>query len=383
MVSNKSVYSGLYSDGKTATAYDVHVQFADKELVLTAKDQSFSERWVYKKITSSKPLRRHDTSQIGFKDLSDARLYISDTLFSNQLLPYVPHLTQKAERRRVVYPLLFIFAVLGLLGYILFFVLDFQPAKRLAYMLPDSIRQSIGKNVIVSLTKNKKVCKKNDQAEIALKKIINRLNSANNENNTFHIIVHDLGIVNAFAAPGEHIVIGRELIEFAKSPEEVAAVIAHEMGHGIKRHPETALVRALGLSTALLLFAGGDPGTVTNFGNLLLQLKYARDAEREADAIALDILKKAQISSKPMANFFDRMRHRHEKKDKNKNKDKDKKSSKKIIPQLPNILSTHPSTPERIKAIEKVKPWVSKALLSDKEWRDLRKICRAKTKPKV
>ena len=113
-------------------------------------------------------------------------------------------------------------------------------------------------------------------------------------------------VVNAFALPGEQIVVLRGLIEEADSPDEVAGVIAHEMGHGLELHPETGIVKALGMSAAVLLIFG-DSSSIGNWGAHLLQLSYTRSAEREADVHALRILKAADISPKGISDFFKRL----------------------------------------------------------------------------
>ena len=71
------------------------------------------------------------------------------------------------------------------------------------------------------------------------------------------ITVINLPFENAFATAGGHMVITARLIEMAHSPEEVAGVLAHEIGHGIERHPEVALVRGVGLAVLMEFITGG------------------------------------------------------------------------------------------------------------------------------
>ena len=96
------------------------------------------------------------------------------------------------------------------------------------------------------------------------------------------MIVIDWPLLNAFAAPGEQIVLTHGIISKAESADEIAGVLAHEMGHGIEMHPESGLVRAIGMMAAIDLMLGGSGGTLANFGALLAQLSYTRDAERVA-----------------------------------------------------------------------------------------------------
>ena len=117
----------------------------------------------------------------------------------------------------------------------------------------------------------------------------------------------DWALVNAFATPGGQIIMTRGLVQKAGSPDEVAGVLAHEIGHTIELHPEAGLVRAMGLSAAAQLVFAGTHGTATNIGLLLTQLRYTRVAEREADGHAVRILKQAGISAKGFGDFFERL----------------------------------------------------------------------------
>ena len=141
----------------------------------------------------------------------------------------------------------------------------------------------------------------------ALDEMVGVLSAASGNPNPFHVKVVHWDIINAFAVPGEQIVVSGNLIAEAETPEEVAGVIAHEMGHGIELHPEAGIIRSLGLSAIIELFASGQSGTLTNAGALLLELQYSREAEHEADTHALRILKAADISPHPLAVFFKRL----------------------------------------------------------------------------
>ena len=58
--------------------------------------------------------------------------------------------------------------------------------------------------------------------------------------------VYDIPIKNAFALPGGHIVITRGLLREATDPEEVAGLLAHEVGHVARHHPEAQMIRIAG-----------------------------------------------------------------------------------------------------------------------------------------
>lgn len=103
-----------------------------------------------------------------------------------------------------------------------------------------------------------------------------------------HLAVVDSEVVNAFAAPGGHVVVLRGLIDEAGDAEEVAAVLAHEIGHVAARDPMRAAMRSAGsaglLGLALGDFVGG--GVVATVTTQLIDAHYSRAAERDADVFA-------------------------------------------------------------------------------------------------
>ena len=202
------------------------------------------------------------------------------------------------------------------------------------------------------------------------------LSEASKSGKTFKVRVVHWSLVNAFAVPGEEIVISGGLIDEAKSADEVAGVLAHEMGHGIELHPEAGIIRSMGISALIQLLAGGNSGTLTNAGAMLLELQYSRDAEHDADAHALRILKNANISPKPFAGFFERLNKLETGGDSNASaKDHGQSSSKSTESNSQSIFSTHPPTPERAKMAADAATYSGQPSLSGKDWKALQGIC--------
>ena len=113
--------------------------------------------------------------------------------------------------------------------------------------------------------------------------------------------------VNAFAVPGGHVVVFTGLIRDARSAEEVAGVLAHEIQHILLRHSLRGLVRSLGWRAALAILFG-DTGPLSGVGELasrLGTLKFGRDQETAADVEGLALLHRAKIDPHGMAAFFD------------------------------------------------------------------------------
>jgi Zn-dependent protease with chaperone function len=104
---------------------------------------------------------------------------------------------------------------------------------------------------------------------------------------------------NAFALPSGIIVLTDELARLAEADEEILAVLAHELGHVRHRHIMRHLLEG---SAVALLVTGvtGDVATATSLAaaapTLVLQSKFSRDNEREADAYGLALRRSTSAS---------------------------------------------------------------------------------------
>lgn len=103
---------------------------------------------------------------------------------------------------------------------------------------------------------------------------------------------------NAFALPSGLIVVTDELVGLAENDNEMLAVLAHEVGHVVYRHQ---LRRLLQDSVTVLIIASiaGDVTSLTSLSavlpTLMIEAKYSRDFEREADQFALRYLRDNNI----------------------------------------------------------------------------------------
>ncbi len=113
--------------------------------------------------------------------------------------------------------------------------------------------------------------------------------------------------VNAFTIPGGNIFVYTELLKFAESPEEAAAVLAHEIGHAEKRHVVTRMINEMSATAIIALLSGGDPSVLTQVLQSLVTNKFSRKQEEEADKFALALLEEAGVSPKSLAKFFQRL----------------------------------------------------------------------------
>jgi len=124
------------------------------------------------------------------------------------------------------------------------------------------------------------------------------------------LTVLDHELVNAFALPGGRVVMFRGLIEEAENPDEVAAVLAHEIGHVVHRDPTRDALRLAGSVGVLgLLFGDFAGGTVVLvLANQLINAHYSQAAEAGADDYAHLVLTRAGLPPAALGTFFERLR---------------------------------------------------------------------------
>jgi WD40 repeat protein len=129
----------------------------------------------------------------------------------------------------------------------------------------------------------------------------------------FHLI--DLPEANAFNLPGGHVMLSRKLIAFSNNEDELAGVIAHELGHAVVRHGATDISESL--RKILNVTALGDRKDITDKYNLLIERARTKRISRrsgheneqqlEADRIGVFAMAAAGYDPASFTSFFDRL----------------------------------------------------------------------------
>ncbi len=190
------------------------------------------------------------------------------------------------------------FAVVSVAAVLVFMAMP----QWLAPMVPYSWEQKMGDVIVGDF--GGRLCH-TDAGQAALDRLEAKLDarSAKAGGRELDVRVANIDMINAVALPGGKIIIFQGLLEKAKSPEELAGVLAHEIGHVRRRHVMQSLLRQLGLSFLL----GGIDGQAGGALNTVLSLAYGRDAERDADLWSIDRMAAARIDPTDTADFFERM----------------------------------------------------------------------------
>lgn len=356
-------FDGILSDGNTAAGIDVSVDAGMTGLEIVRHDGSAPPMlWPYADLATAVPLTKGATEAlVRCSRQPGATLFVNGWAFVDELVRRAPHLRASAVRWSVAGPWMAVAAALVALGALASYS-GFSPSRTIAGFIPQKARAGIGAQVSDSLTKGHRPCT-NPAGRAALDKLVERLATAAGGGERFTVQVVDWQLLNAFATAGNTIVLTRGTITKAESPDEVAGVLAHEMGHGLSLHPEAAIIRAMGLSAGAQLVFTGTSSTLSNIGVMLAQLSYNRAAEREADARGIEILRAAGISPKPLIAFFKRA------------EGQSGNSRLAKVMRENDMIATHPPTPERIAFISQQPAYRTTPALATPEWQALRGIC--------
>ncbi|WP_354278454.1 M48 family metallopeptidase [Sphingomonas trueperi] len=171
----------------------------------------------------------------------------------------------------------------------------------LARLIPQATQQRMGRLVVANL--GAYACS-TPQGEAALKVLAARLRQGDDVT----IRVVHAPMINAAAFPGGEVVLFDGLVQSAESPDEIAGVLAHELGHVAHRDGMEALIRDYGLD---LLF-GGFERNVSGYSSALLHARHSYKAEAGADGYAIGRLQFAKISPLPTAALLARLARQDE-----------------------------------------------------------------------
>jgi Zn-dependent protease with chaperone function len=146
---------------------------------------------------------------------------------------------------------------------------------------------------------------------------------------------------NAMALPSGTIIVTDALIDLSGSDDEIVAVLAHEAGHVEHRHGLRLLFQSSFVSAGVSWLLGDVSALAAGAASTLLEAKYSRDFERDADAYAVRLLDDNGI---PRENFV-RMLERLEQ--------SARRRGAVLEDGVTGYLSSHPVTQERIESIRR------------------------------
>lgn len=362
------LWRGYYLDGRNATRHPITIQLTATALDIMKADGS-TVRWPYGEIVQTQGGYEGEQVRLEYGAPLAQTVIVDDSAFliaiqqaTAQNATHFHNPQQRPRRLRLT-----ILAGVALLGVTAGFYVWGIPglAQLLAPHIPVSWEERLGTSVLEQLAPPADRCL--DQPRLlALESIVTRLSQRMPDSPyRIRLTVLDRPAINAFALPGGQVVVFRGLLEATKTPEQLAAVLAHEFQHIYKQHSTRALIEQA--STSLLIAAvSGDFTGGLAYGiegaRVLGMLRYSRLHEDEADREGLRLLQAAGIDPAEMIAFYRIM---------------GAKDPHDIA--ASSYLSTHPNTNDRIEklvVLAGAPPPHPVKLLSLQEWKDLRALCR-------
>jgi len=150
-----------------------------------------------------------------------------------------------------------------------------------------------------------------------VKCIANALTGAMDEKQTWEVVVFKDDSPNAFALPGGKIGVHTGMFKVAKTADQLAAVVGHEIGHVIAQHGNERVSEQLVAQGGLALLATAMDERNQNFGLIMaglglgaqfgILLPHSRTQESEADIIGLDLMAKAGFNPEESVQLWKNM----------------------------------------------------------------------------
>ena len=225
--------------------------------------------------------------------------------------------------------------------------------------MPDAFERRLGEvaDSQVKTLFDAKVCD-NAAGEKAFVKLMTAIREAAGMDTSVQSSVLSSAVPNAFALPGGRVYMFNGLLAKAENADEIAGVLAHELGHHQHRDNMRGLIRNGGTSFLVgLLF-----GDITGSGALifasrsLVTSSHSREAEQDADGFSIDIMHKLGRPTKPMGELLVRVTG---------------KEGKGL-----SIISSHPLSEDRLARMTREnRPATKPPLLTAEEWQSLKSIC--------
>jgi Zn-dependent protease with chaperone function len=325
-----------YFDGRLARAHEAALEILDGRLRLAGPD-----------IVRDEPLEAVQISDwlgstprfLVFSDGAVAEAADGNAL-GEILRPHVPPSRVTAwERSRIAIPVaLAVILTVGVLGYrfALPAVADVAARRmpeRLTELLSDQVIAILDRTLFVAPTR----VPRDRQADLIF--ALARLRFPGGAAPHLRLVFRSGGRIgaNALSLPSGKIIVTDGMMALADD-RELLAVLAHEAGHVIRRHGLRNMAQT-SMLTVLLTWYIGDVSTLAAIApTMLLQAKYSRDFEREADRFAVETLRLNGLPPSLLADVLERL-------------DAAARRQGGITADALGYLSSHPATAERLATI--------------------------------
>lgn len=360
------MWRAQYFDGLTSKGQVVDVNIADG-LKIYAQNGDLLDHWQsddFKVLT--------DDASLGTRleqKSSAARISFLDHQADIELRTIAPLCFKRRYSKREWRKLLgWSFGAFAALGLIIFVLLP-NLSNYLAKIMPRDQEVELGHKLVNSMGSDPMMKMMGDMRRCegeagtkAIYALFDNLKGDRKLDYEIELYIVNSDLSNAFTLPGGQIVFLNGLLQKAKSPEEVGAVLAHEIGHAEARDPLRMLFGTLGRSSILSLLLGDMTGGIIGYAAIdqLVNAAYSQAAESDADDYAVALLNENGVGTEPLAGFFEGL-------------SKEFGDSNGFLAHF----ASHPELANRAKNARDQNKFsaVPTKLLDDEQWADLKAVC--------
>ena len=363
-------YPGRYFDGETARARIIVACPRPDGIAIEADTGSLVAIWAADRVVYVDPPADDTPLRLGLRGTT-ARLVVDDhglAIDLEAMRPEVLHAARAGWRSAVKVAICSV-VVVGALAVLFLFLFPFL-SEHLARRVPESTKQNIGRNVLERIVEilprlpgergPVRYCRRPAGLE-PLRRLTERLRNGLEDRLALQVLVIDAQLINAFALPGGYVVLTGGLLRALQSPEELAGILAHEIGHVAHDHSVQAIFRTTAVSLLISVILGDFTGgtVVTAITEWGLNGAYSRAAEREADRFAVELLNRTDMDGRGLGRFLARIQA---------------ESEHGADSAIFRMLSTHPPTAARIAFMRERMQGTEKAMM-ELDWARLQDVC--------
>lgn len=320
-----------YYDGITSRAHDAHVELGDdRSLIIQLIDSKLVWPLYHPEMQWQ---RTHKGARIQYGEHPRMVLVIHDPTIADSVVKALKSAGKRDTHDSILRhvrkaPLLVALCLCAAAVLCYFFVLP-PMAENLAKVMPTSADQHLGDVAWGSISPALDI---DEALSATLQEFAGHLSLSDEYNLRFHVV--DEPVVNAFALPGGNIVVYTGIIDRMNAPEELVALLAHEVVHVDSRHSTRQLMRDIA-GYAFISLLVGDVNSVLSVAaehaDKLGSMSFSRELESEADTKGMEIMYRNNVDPAGMVDLLRIL---------------EKESAD--MPDELAFLSTHPLTTERI-----------------------------------
>lgn len=325
----------FFYDGNTSVPQQIDLVLVESKGVFCFQsNDGVNHNWVIKKVTFSK---RPSGIHLEYGVELIQHIKIEDANFIQAIQDF-----RKQEGQISVYQklidlgtalhLVIAVLIMGIIGLCYWYVIPWVGEKSVA-LIPTEYDNQLGNSAWIS---NEYFVTVDSSKTKILNDFAQKLDLKNTKELKFTVVKSDE--VNAFALPDGNIVVFTGILKEMKNYDELVGLLGHEASHVNNRHSMKMLCRSVSGYLFVSLILGDANGVMAVIGdnvNSLQSLSFSREFEHQADSDGFKILAANKVNPEGMSNLFKRIQKQH-------------------TVSIPEFLSSHPITENRIDYIEKM-----------------------------